>query len=235
MKRRAELEAQTRRRITESAVELHGTLGPARTSMSAVAEHAGVRRSTVYRHFPDEAALFGACQPTGRSQPAAGPRPLGADRGPGRAPATALGELYAYYRRTEQMLDNLLRDEHAVPLVAERFAAYHQFLATPPTSSPRGRGLRGTPPRTRAAIGHALAFRTWQALAEDRPRRRAGRRPDGAPGRRRRLASRSWEGTKELNRRLSQKPRPSGGSGYAKTRSGPSASTSPRALPSATS
>ena len=60
-KRRAELEAQTRRRITESTVELHGTLGPSRTSISAVAEHAGVRRSTVYRHFPDEAALFTAC------------------------------------------------------------------------------------------------------------------------------------------------------------------------------
>ena len=61
MKRRAELEEATRRRITESAVELHGTLGPSRTTISAVAEHAGVRRSTVYRHFPDETALFAAC------------------------------------------------------------------------------------------------------------------------------------------------------------------------------
>ncbi len=61
MKRRAELEELTRRRITESAVELHGTLGPSRTSISAVAEHAGVRRSTLYRHFPDEPALFEAC------------------------------------------------------------------------------------------------------------------------------------------------------------------------------
>ena len=60
-KRRAELEAETRRRITETAVELHGTVGPARTSISAIAERAGVRRSTVYRHFPDEAALFDAC------------------------------------------------------------------------------------------------------------------------------------------------------------------------------
>ena len=61
MKRRAELEALTRLRITKSAVALHGTLGPAHTSISAIAEHAGVRRSTVYRHFPDEAALFAAC------------------------------------------------------------------------------------------------------------------------------------------------------------------------------
>src|SRR5436189_5335255 len=60
-KRRAELEAETRLRITESAVELHGSVGPAATSMSAVAERAGVRRSTLYRHFSDEAALFEAC------------------------------------------------------------------------------------------------------------------------------------------------------------------------------
>ena len=53
-RQRADAEAETRRRITESTVELHGTLGPSRTSISAVAQRAGVRRSTVYRHFPDE-------------------------------------------------------------------------------------------------------------------------------------------------------------------------------------
>ena len=61
MGRRAELQEQTRQRITEAAVELHGTLGPARTSVTAVAERAGVERATVYRHFPDERALFLAC------------------------------------------------------------------------------------------------------------------------------------------------------------------------------
>ena len=68
MQRRAELEQETRRRITESAVDLHGSLGPARTSMSAVAEHAGVRRSTLYRHFPDEQALFQACSAHWRAE-----------------------------------------------------------------------------------------------------------------------------------------------------------------------
>ena len=78
MKRRAELEEQTRLRITESTVELHGTVGPAKTSVTAVAERAGVRRSTVYRHFPDEAALFAACSAHWRAaQPAARPRALG--------------------------------------------------------------------------------------------------------------------------------------------------------------
>src|SRR5437660_999447 len=75
-KLRAEREAQTRRRITESTVELHGTLGPSRTTISAVAEHAGVRRSTVYRHFPDETALFAAA-PAGTPMGATPPRPGG--------------------------------------------------------------------------------------------------------------------------------------------------------------
>src|SRR6266516_3530166 len=61
MQRRAESQQQTRLRLSESAVALHGSVGPSRTSISAVAAHAGVRRSTVYRHFPDEAALFDAC------------------------------------------------------------------------------------------------------------------------------------------------------------------------------
>src|SRR5918996_4055938 len=60
-RRRAELEDQTRLRITEAAVELHGRVGPARTTISAVADRAGVQRATVYRHFPDEDALFAAC------------------------------------------------------------------------------------------------------------------------------------------------------------------------------
>src|SRR3954463_12790856 len=110
-KRRAELEEHTRRRITESAVDLHGTVGPARTSMSAVAERAGVTRSTLYRHFPDEEALFDACSSHWAS--------LNPPPDLGRWAAVeerdervrgALGELYAYYGRTEQMMDNVLRD-----------------------------------------------------------------------------------------------------------------------------
>src|SRR5829696_6193269 len=111
-KRRAELEAETRRRITESAVELHGTVGPSHTSMSAVAERAGVRRSTLYRHFPDEAALFEACS----AHWAAGNPPpdisaWAAIEDPDERLRVALAEFYAYYRRTERMMANLVRDE----------------------------------------------------------------------------------------------------------------------------
>ena len=168
-KRRAELEAETRRRITETAVELHGTVGPARTSISAIAELAGVRRSTVYRHFPDEASLFDACS---SHWAAANPVPdMTAWRSiedPDNRLRTALEELYAYYRRTEPMMDNLHRDELTMPLIAERFAAYHGYVAATRDLMMRGRSARGRRRNeARAAVGHALAYTTWRSLTSD--------------------------------------------------------------------
>ncbi len=166
-KARAEAEAQTRRRITESAVELHGSLGPARTSMSAVAERAGVRRSTLYRHFPDERALFGAC-----SAHWAGENPppdigsWAAIDDPAARLDTALSDLYAYYSRTEGMMDKLLRDAPAVEIVHELMGGYRALLERAVEILMRGKGLRGNAAkRTRAAIGHALSFNTWQDLS----------------------------------------------------------------------
>ena len=144
MRRRAELEAETRRRITESAVALHGTVGPARTSVSAIAEHAGVRRSTVYRHFPDEQALFAACSGHWR---AANPTPAlegwAAIADPDARLATALAELYAYYGRTERMMENLMRDEHTVPVVRASFSRFHAYLDAATDTLVAGRPSRG--------------------------------------------------------------------------------------------
>jgi AcrR family transcriptional regulator len=167
--RRAQLEEQTRLRITESAMELHGTVGPSRTSISAVAERAGVRRSTVYRHFPDEAALFAAC--SGHWM-AANPSPdlsaWAAIEDPEQRLARALEELYAYYRSTEPMLSNLLRDESTVEIVRERFGQFHAYLAAARDVLLRGRRIRGRGrERVRAAIGHALTFPTWQSLTRE--------------------------------------------------------------------
>jgi AcrR family transcriptional regulator len=165
MKRRAELEEATRRRITESAMELHGTLGPSRTSVSAVAERAGVRRSTVYRHFPDEKALFAACSAHWR---AANPTPdLGrwaAIEDADERLRSALQELYAFYRRTERMMDNLLRDEASMPVVKGTFENFRNYLAAARETLTAGRRARK---RQRAAIGHALAFATWRSLARE--------------------------------------------------------------------
>jgi AcrR family transcriptional regulator len=169
MQKRAESQEQTRLRITESAVELHGTIGPSRTSMSAVAEHAGVRRSTVYRHFADEAALFDACS---AHWAAANPPPdissWTAIEAPDKRLAVALKQLYAYYGRTEGMLDNLFRDEAISPLVAERFAAMRMFMAMAQDILMQGRKLRGAARRrTKAALGHATAFATWKSLVRE--------------------------------------------------------------------
>lgn len=169
MQRRAESQEQTRLRITESAVELHATLGPSKTSMSAVAAHAGVPRSTLYRHFPDEAALFDACS---AHWEAANPPP---DLGAWAAVTdvderllVALDELYAYYRRTEVMLDNLIRDETTVTLVKDRFAAFHAYRAAAQGVLMQRRKLRGAARRrVNAALGHAIAFPTWKSLVRD--------------------------------------------------------------------
>jgi AcrR family transcriptional regulator len=168
-KRRAELEAETRRRITESAVELHGTVGPAHTSMSAVAERAGVRRSTLYRHFPDEAALFEACSShwTGANPPPDLSAWAEIDDPDARL-RTALGEVYAYYRRTERMMGNLIRDEAVDPNVRRHFRAFHDYLDAACDLTMQGRRLRGGDrDRVRAAIGHALAFSTWRSLVRE--------------------------------------------------------------------
>lgn len=169
MKRRAESQAQTRRRITESAVELHGTLGPSRTSMSAVAAHAGVRRSTLYRHFPDEAALFDACTAHWAStNPPPDLTAWSMVDDPEKRLTAALGEIYAFYRRTEAMLENLFRDERIVPIVRERFAAFRGYFAAAQDTLMAGRRLRGVAKlRTRAAVGHAIAFSTWRSLVRE--------------------------------------------------------------------
>jgi AcrR family transcriptional regulator len=169
MKRRAESAEATRLKITESAVELHGTLGPARTSISAVAERAGVRRSTVYRYFPDEAALFGACS---AHWLAANPPPdvegWKAIADPAQRLDRALGEMYGYYRGVEEMMENLLRDAPTVPVVRELMGGFWGMHDAAGDVLIAGTGTRGRARRrTAAAIGHALEFSTWLSLTRE--------------------------------------------------------------------
>jgi AcrR family transcriptional regulator len=169
MKRRAELEEQTRLRITESAMALHEELGPARTSISAIAERAGVRRSTVYRHFPDEEALFKACSSHwAEANPPPDPNAWAAIEDPRTRTETALRELYAFYGTTEEMFTSLVRDEPLVPIVQRLMGDFYGYLSATQDILMAGRGLRGRAARrTRAAIGHALAFPTWRSLARE--------------------------------------------------------------------
>src|SRR5215210_2676522 len=117
---RATKEQETRLRIIEAALALHGTLGPARTTISAIAERAGVRRATVYRHFPDERALFLGCSGAWRGRnPLPDPATWAAIADPAERLEAALAAIYAWYQRVEPMLTAVLRDADAVPVVKE--------------------------------------------------------------------------------------------------------------------
>jgi len=128
-----------------------------------------VRRSTVYRHFPDEAALFAACSSHWRAaNPAPDPAAWAAIEDPAARTETALRELYAFYARTEAMYTSLLRDAPVVPIVARLLGDFYGYLRAIQDILMAGRGLRGRAARrTRAAIGHALAFPTWRSLTRE--------------------------------------------------------------------
>ena len=166
LKRRAERQQETRRRIVEAAVELHTRLGPARTTVQAIAERAGVTRPTVYAHFPDERSLFQAC--SGHVREAVPPPDASAWRSipdPGERLDTALRALYGYYQLLEPLLENVQRDAAVIPIVAEmnayrvRYLEQIRELLVEPWPA-RGQARA----RLRRAIGHALEFRTWQSL-----------------------------------------------------------------------
>jgi AcrR family transcriptional regulator len=166
LKRRADEMARTRRRITEAAVDLHGTVGPSRTTLSAVAERAGVQRHTVYRHFPTEADLFGACSAHWVAANALPDRePWRTISDPHRRFATALDELYAYYERTEPMLSNVLRDAELVDALRPTLVPMQAFLSETVEILAVGWGARGRRRRVlKAAIAHAIDFNTWRSL-----------------------------------------------------------------------
>ena len=166
LKKRAEQMGETRRRITEAAIELHGSVGPSRTTMSAVAERAGVERRTLYRHFPTEADLFAACS---THYFTANPWPdLGswrAIRDPHKRLERALDELYAYYERTEPMFSNVLRDAELVDFARDAVAPLQAYLDEAAEALTGGRPARGRRRQLlKRALHHALAFSTWHSL-----------------------------------------------------------------------
>lgn len=165
-RRRAEQERRTRERITEAAVKLHGTVGPARTTVSGVAEEAGVQRATVYRHFPDEASLFAACTAHyWAAHPMPDPEAWSSISDHADRLRHALGEMYALYRRTEGMLERTSRDAPLVEAMAAPVAAFRAFTEAAVAAIVAGRPERGgARRRVRAAVGHAISFPTWQSL-----------------------------------------------------------------------
>jgi AcrR family transcriptional regulator len=168
LKKRAERLAETRRRITEATLELHRTVGPAATQVNEIARRAGVQRMTVYNHFPDEASLFAACSAHWRAlHPAPDLAAWRAVEDPGTRLRLGLHELYAWYRETEPMTANVLRDAQILPplrpIIEGGLLRYldqaRQVLTEPIGAS--GRRRERVDVAARAAVG----FHTWHALA----------------------------------------------------------------------
>jgi AcrR family transcriptional regulator len=165
LKQRAERQAGTRQRIVEALVALHREIGPARTTISAVAERAGVERLTVYRHFADETAMFQACSAHFATEvPAPDPATWATIADPAERLRAALLAFYDFWRRGEDMYAHVFRDAPHVPVVAATVAPLEAFLATVRDALAEGWNAPA-PARLAAAIGHALRFETWHSLA----------------------------------------------------------------------
>ena len=166
-KRRAEQESETRRRIVEAVFALHGEIGPARTTIKAIAQRAGVERLTVYRHFADEGAIFAACDAHFRSEtPPPDPAAWADIVDPAERLRAALAAFYGFYRRGENMIANAERDAVGLPALAVLMAPRDAILAAVREDLLAAWAV-GDRARTRlaAAIAHALRFDTWRSLA----------------------------------------------------------------------
>jgi AcrR family transcriptional regulator len=163
LKKRAERQEETRLRIVEAAIDLHRTVGPARATVSAIAEQAGVERHTYYRHFPEERNLFNGC--TGlymERNPLPDPAAWREIPDPRKRLLRGLSEMYSYYERNEAMLTNVVRDAEVHPLTRETFERH-----VAPQLGAIGEALADGLPRRRsiqAAIMLALDFNTWRLL-----------------------------------------------------------------------
>lgn len=165
--KRAEQQAETRQRIVEATAELHREIGPAATTISAVAERAGVQRLTVYRHFPDEASLFAACSAhTVARHPPPDPSSWSGIADPAARLEAALRAFYGYYRGGERGLVHVLRDAERLPALREVLAPMQGYMEA--MAEGLAAGWRVEPGAERsfgAALAHALEFWTWRSLA----------------------------------------------------------------------
>jgi AcrR family transcriptional regulator len=172
LKRRAEQQAETRRRIVEAAVDLHGSVGPARTTISMIAERAGVQRHTLYAHFPDERSLLMACSGLVELRdPVPDAAAWRAIEDPRQRLRTGLEAVYGWYRRNAELAACVFRDAEYHSLTRETverqfgstMAAWHDVLGA------------GQSPARRAVLRLALSFFTWRTLV-----REAGLTPEAA-------------------------------------------------------
>jgi AcrR family transcriptional regulator len=167
LRRRAERQAETRTRIVDAAVALFEEVGPARTTISAVAARAAVQRLTVYRHFPSHGSLaIAAAEQHLTRHPLPNMTDWFAVRDPAARLERALTELYGFYRASERATASVLRDEEALPALRDGLRQLLEPLSILPTALADGWPTMGLDGRRRlsAVIGHGLEFGTWRSL-----------------------------------------------------------------------
>jgi AcrR family transcriptional regulator len=169
LKRRAESQEETRRRILDATVELHQTVGGEQASISAIAKKAGVERLTVYRHFPDERALIEGCTSHYLAQnPPPDPGPWATIADPEARLRTGLTAVYAYHRQTEVMSNAAVRDIPKMPVLREVLAPAFAYWDGVRDMLAAGWSHEDKPCLlTRAAVGHAISFVTWRSLVRE--------------------------------------------------------------------
>lgn len=168
LRARGEQVAETRARIVEAIMQLHGEVGPRHTTVSAIAARAGVERLTVYRHFRDEAAMFAACSHRYMElNPPPDPAAWAGEPDPARRTRRGLADLYAFFGRTSPMFEKTYRDVGefvSLKKIMEQFDAHLRSLADGLAAAwPRGKAV----PRRRVVLRHAVKFSTWQSLAAE--------------------------------------------------------------------
>lgn len=165
LKKRANSRDATRARIVAATVELHEKLGPKNTTISAVAERAGVQRLTVYRHFPDETALFTACTTQWLADnPPPDPAAWHDIADASERVGAALNALYSYYRRTARMWTAAHRDENEVGALRapmKKFRGYLDAMA----GELAGGFAGGQRDKIALTLRHAVQFETWRSLS----------------------------------------------------------------------
>lgn len=168
LKERAESQQRTRQRIAKAAAELHEQVGPAGTTVAEIARRAGVSRLTVYKHFPDDAALYPACA---AHHIAENPLPdfdaALAPENPVDRVRALLTTVYAdWYRGWGRMMRNLQRDRRSDPVLDEYMRdSSDAGLARLADAATAGFELEaGSVTRVRSLVRVALDFWTWDRL-----------------------------------------------------------------------
>ena len=161
--RRAELQEATRRRIVEAAVDLHCTIGPARTTVSQIAERAGVQRHTYYAHFPEERSLFLACSALALER---GPLPevqqLGSIQAGRERVRRGLELFYGWFDQNAAHAACVLRDAGHHALTREMV----ELRLAPTFDQAQAIMAEGLSERARALLAVALDFGSWKRLSE---------------------------------------------------------------------